>query len=476
VSTLNDETAASVAASRETTRQELQRTLEGDLDWIVLKTLDRERERRYANVSDLAADLERYLSDQPVAAGPPSAWYRATKFVKRHRVGITSASLLVILLLVSLVLALQQLTLTRRQRAEAQTRLEAERHVSQLALALGAEIALRPTARSSDPTGGKTPDAVTEFRARIETTSPEVRRVALVAAAAVLQDHDLEAAADFLRQALLLHESDPDTPPLVLAQTLQLLALLDGDAPDALPQLERSLRVYRSRLGEQHPLSVDAYCQTVAMRYSKALGGSFGRAPNDSPPARAFERESQRCLDSTADLGPAADRLLARRLAQFGFFLQFTPAGPPAARRHLARAVEILRSLDPASPWQLAEALEFLGALDGPRGNPQSAVEVLREACELREQSAGARARETAVCLLNLGAHLISSGERAEGISTREKALATLNELDPEYRWPHKYPPTETSWLLRFDGAEDPFREDVRRVFARVRAEGIPSP
>ncbi|MFQ5654345.1 MAG: serine/threonine protein kinase, partial [Planctomycetota bacterium] len=61
------------------------RRLRGDLDWITLKALEKDRTRRYDSVSELAADLERHLRDEPVTAGPPSAVYRLSKLVRRHR-------------------------------------------------------------------------------------------------------------------------------------------------------------------------------------------------------------------------------------------------------------------------------------------------------------------------------------------------------------------------------------------------------
>jgi hypothetical protein len=71
------------------------------VSWITLKALEKERARRYGSPSELAADIQRYLQDQPVLAGPPSATYRASKFIRRHRfgvgVGVAAAVLLVAL-------------------------------------------------------------------------------------------------------------------------------------------------------------------------------------------------------------------------------------------------------------------------------------------------------------------------------------------------------------------------------------------
>jgi eukaryotic-like serine/threonine-protein kinase len=72
--------------------------MRGDIDWITMKTLEKDRTRRYGAASDLAADLRRHLQHQPVVAGPPGQVYRLKKFVRRNRVGVAAAATLVALL------------------------------------------------------------------------------------------------------------------------------------------------------------------------------------------------------------------------------------------------------------------------------------------------------------------------------------------------------------------------------------------
>jgi serine/threonine protein kinase/tetratricopeptide (TPR) repeat protein len=80
----------------------------GDLDWITMKALEKDRTRRYGSVSDLAADLRRHLDDLPVLASPPSATYRVGKFVRRHRTGVVATGGLISLLIVfAVVMAVQ---------------------------------------------------------------------------------------------------------------------------------------------------------------------------------------------------------------------------------------------------------------------------------------------------------------------------------------------------------------------------------
>ena len=78
--------------------QRLVRQLRGDLDWITLKSLEHDRERRYSSPADLAADLQRYLRDEPITARPPSMLYGAGKFVRRNRLAVAFTSVLMLLI------------------------------------------------------------------------------------------------------------------------------------------------------------------------------------------------------------------------------------------------------------------------------------------------------------------------------------------------------------------------------------------
>src|SRR5205823_11013780 len=99
----------------------LQRALQRDLDWIVLRALAKDRQRRYVTVQGLALDLRRYLDDEPVAARPPSRQYRFQKLVRRNR------ALFVSIAAVGLALIAGFGTSTRLFFKERQARLEAQR-------------------------------------------------------------------------------------------------------------------------------------------------------------------------------------------------------------------------------------------------------------------------------------------------------------------------------------------------------------
>src|SRR5262249_46313697 len=85
-------------ATPATHRATLARELRGDLDWITMRALEKDKPRRYGSAAEFAADIRRYLDHRPVVAGPPNAVYRVRKFVRRHRVGVSIAATLVVLL------------------------------------------------------------------------------------------------------------------------------------------------------------------------------------------------------------------------------------------------------------------------------------------------------------------------------------------------------------------------------------------
>jgi WD40 repeat protein len=94
-----------MAAYRKTDAQKLPKLVAGELDWIAMKALEKDRSRRYETASALAADVRRYLSEQPVEARPPSAWYRFRKLARRNRAAVTAATLVAAALVVGTVVA-----------------------------------------------------------------------------------------------------------------------------------------------------------------------------------------------------------------------------------------------------------------------------------------------------------------------------------------------------------------------------------
>src|SRR5262249_18480797 len=114
--------AINIARCRRTDPPSLTRLLRSDLDWIVMKCLEKDRTGRYETANGLAMDVSRHLRDEPVVAGPPGAGYRLRKFVRRNRGRVTAATVIVLLLVASICGTTLALLRADRQRQVAEAR------------------------------------------------------------------------------------------------------------------------------------------------------------------------------------------------------------------------------------------------------------------------------------------------------------------------------------------------------------------
>jgi non-specific serine/threonine protein kinase/serine/threonine-protein kinase len=118
-----------LAVRRRTEPSRLAAGLRGDLDWVVLKALDKDRTKRYQTANAFALDLRRHLADEPVSASPPSASYRIHKFIRRHRLAVTAAAVMILLLVGFSVLTLLQSARIARERDRANREAQTAQHV-----------------------------------------------------------------------------------------------------------------------------------------------------------------------------------------------------------------------------------------------------------------------------------------------------------------------------------------------------------
>ena len=118
------EALGEVAKHRQVEPGELCKIIQGDLDWIVLKTLEKDRSRRYETVNELAMDIERHMVDEPVSAGPPDVGYRLRKFVRRHRTAVLAGLLVAAALVIGLCLATVGFVQASREKARTERALQ----------------------------------------------------------------------------------------------------------------------------------------------------------------------------------------------------------------------------------------------------------------------------------------------------------------------------------------------------------------
>jgi serine/threonine protein kinase len=120
LSRLSREETTELAKSRRAEPGALQRRLRGDLDWITLRAMEKDRTLRYASVGEFGADIVRHLNHEPVVAGPPSTLYRVKKFVRRHKASVTGAAAVMAVLFGGIIVSVLFAARAEYARAEAQ--------------------------------------------------------------------------------------------------------------------------------------------------------------------------------------------------------------------------------------------------------------------------------------------------------------------------------------------------------------------
>ncbi len=256
----------SIAASRSIEPSRLSGMLRGELDWIAMKALEKDRSRRYETANALARDVQRYLADEVVEARPPSAGYRLRKFARRHRGRVVAASLVLLALVVGIVGTSFGLVRAEQRRREAEAaNARARERLAQLQK--GNEI-LAAIFDDMDVRGvredGRPLEAILADRLLVAADQLEGQSVGDPLAVAALQDR-LAVALLSLRYAskaiLVLMKARATREALLGADhpdTLETLSHLQegywqiGKLDLALPLAERVLRVRKAQLGPDH--------------------------------------------------------------------------------------------------------------------------------------------------------------------------------------------------------------------------------
>jgi tetratricopeptide (TPR) repeat protein len=211
-----------VAKHRHAEPSELCKLLRGDLDWIVMKTLEKDRIRRYETANQLAMDIERHLQDEPVTAGAPSAGYRLRKFVRRHRTGVMFGLLVAAALLIGLSLAIVGFVQASHQRdCAVLARAEAERQ-AKISQAV-ADFLENDVLASVDPAKAKGPEVTVRY----------------------ILDAASESMGDKFEGEPLVEAS--------IHETLGSTYLSLGKYEAAQLHLERAQQIHREQLGGEHP-------------------------------------------------------------------------------------------------------------------------------------------------------------------------------------------------------------------------------
>jgi tetratricopeptide (TPR) repeat protein/serine/threonine protein kinase len=223
----------SISAQRHTEPAKLTRLVRGELDWIVMRALEKDRNRRYETANAFAADVQRYLADERVLACPPSAGYRLAKFVRRNKATMFAAGVTFLALVAGMVGT--TLGLVRALDAEKTAR-TAEDHERQAKLL--AEKNLEQALKSADTFFTRVSESKLLDKPSLQPFRKELLKEA--------QKHYLE-----------LFNKQPDNPKLkaeLAASYLRILTVLTAleEGPQAIQDLEKGLDLIES-LVKQHP-------------------------------------------------------------------------------------------------------------------------------------------------------------------------------------------------------------------------------
>lgn len=250
--------AARIIRDEEPSRlSSIDRSLRGDLETIVEKALDKDPARRYATAGELAADIRRYLADEPIVARPASALYQFNKFARRNRGAVVFAGLFVLALLATAVVATLAWVRTVQERDIADA--ERKRAVAEAAKSKSAVEFLQQMLEAADTgqTAGKDlmvrdvlEQAARDLDAGKLREQPEVELAVRTTIGKTYQALNLfEPATKQIQRALELataHFGETSLPVAKALNDLGEVAAVRDDQATALPLIERSVRLYRS--------------------------------------------------------------------------------------------------------------------------------------------------------------------------------------------------------------------------------------
>ncbi|WP_165073756.1 serine/threonine-protein kinase [Paludisphaera rhizosphaerae] len=451
----------SVAANRDAEPVRLGRFVRGDLDWVVMKALEKDRSRRYDSAAAFGADLERFLNHEPVSAGPPTLRYRLGKFAARNRAAVTAASLIFLSLAAGTVAATLGMMEARRQRDaadkalhQAETNLDYARKGNAI---LGSvfeglnpeRITDRPlqdvlkenlatAARDLDAAGLGDPSAVAEMQ---QTLGVSLMGLGDYDAATAL----LEKAAADLAEKL----GPDDRKTLVCRTALGEIHRTAGRLDKAVPLLDATLATMKAKLGPDDPDTLTCM-NNLALAYRDA--GRFAEAVALWEPALAA-RKAKLGPDDPATL--LAMNSLANGYMDLGRFAEATSLWEQALAGRKAK-------LGPDHPHTL-NTMDNLAGAYAAVGRRDEALKLWEETLRLTKARLGNDHPDSLVAMNNLAGTLRDANRPLEAVPIHEEALRLMRlKFGPDH-------PTTLQamnnlagdyWMaLQFDKAEPIFEE-----------------
>jgi len=416
--------------------------LRGDLDWIVMKCLEKDRKRRYDTANDLAADILRHLSDEPVLAGPPSTSYKLSKFVKRNKGQVLAGGVIAAVLVLGmagtgygLVWALDEKQRADAQAASAMAAAESER----IAKREAEENARRAEAAEAEAlVRAEELELVARFQAeQLSAIEPEVMganiRRSLLDAAPQAERDELAAAIasinftslalttlkdNIFERTIVAIDTQFAGQPLVRARLLQTVAdtlLALGLLDIATDPQQRALTVRRELLGNNH---LDTLASINGMGL---LLQSQGRLSE----AESYYREA---LEARRRILGADHLDTLSSINNMGFLLQ-EQGRLVEAEPFYREALEARRRILGADHPSTLISINNMGFLLQAQGRLVEAEPFYREALEARRRILGADHPSTLGSISNMGVLLRSQGKQAEAEPYYREALEARRRI-----------------------------------------------
>ncbi len=417
------DTQDTIARYRRTNAQALKRELRSDLDWIILKAMEKDRTRRYESASTLALELERHLRNEPVLAHAPSTAYRVGKFVRRHRAGVVFAGVIAGLLAVSAVGMTFQAARIARERDRAE---------QEAAKAEAVNDFLQTMLASANPWVGtrevKVVDVVDRAESEIGTTfaeQPEIEAAVRMTLGRTYRGLGLvEEAEAQVRRALEVRGSMTPEDDLAYAESLNELGVIaqykgDFAASDSL--FSQALGVQERLLGPEAPEAAETMNNLGTTR---TFLGDYESA--DSLLRTALELRRGLLGERDQEVAKTESNL-ATLLVNKGEYAE----AEGLFRRALSTDRELLGDHPDVSALMnnLAITLQRMDSLD-------EVEPLLRESLAMQERMLGGDHLEVARSQNNLAVFLWSMGAHAEADSLLREALeinrAALGDENPE--------------------------------------------
>lgn len=408
VSTLGRETGSLSQLPHEDV-QKLRYLLRGDLDWITMKCLEKDRARRYETVNALAMDVARHLDGEAVLAAPPSRSYRISKFVLRHKGGVAAAGIVFAALLAGLAGTLWQakragIEAARAQAAEMQMRQRAE-ELEQVARFQEGQLSGIDTVKMGEHLFQSLLDAV-----------PEENRAALERGLEPVNFTDIALGTldtSIFDQTLASIDEQFPAQPLVKARLFQSMANAMRDLGlmerASIPQ-EKALEIRRFELGEDHPDTLASINETGLLLQNSgklAAAGPYYQQALEGR-RRVLGEGHLDTLTTINDIGE----------------LLFSQGRRGEAGEWFRQALEGRRRVLDADHPDILMALNNLGASLTATGKLDEAEPIYREVLDIRRRTLGESAQGTVESVGNLAALLRRIGKFDEAAPLYEEALA----------------------------------------------------